>query len=91
MKKLFAAALLSIAMVGCGPDNAGACKKFVAAVKCGTDTTFTDAYCDAYKNLSCDVTPFFDCMSAAYVCTNGQYDSTKLANASTCSSKAVCK
>jgi hypothetical protein len=90
MKKLLAGAVLAVALVGCGTDNVGSCKKFVAAVQCGTLTTITDSFCDAYKNVTCDETPYLDCMTAAYVCTNGQYDTTKLANVSACGAK-LCK
>jgi hypothetical protein len=79
--------LLTIAAVlclaGCGVDNVGACERWKTAVKCGS------ANVDAIT--ACDISGYFDYLSTAYVCVNGQYDTSKLANSAACASKAVCR
>ena len=89
---LVVAALLSLAGCG-GADNVGACEKWKTAAKCGTaaNAGFDAITCSSYANLSCDISDYFDCLSTAYVCTNGMYDVSKLSNATNCASKAVCK
>ena len=83
------AAVFSLAACG-GVDNVGACERWKTAVKCGSANV--DAIsCSAYANTTCDISAYFDCLSTAYVCVNGQYDTSKLANSSACTSKAVCK
>jgi hypothetical protein len=92
MKKFLFGVLAATALVGCGADNVGACKKWKTAAACGSNTTTLDAInCDSYANTTCDISEYFNCMSTAYVCTNGTYDTAKLANAANCASKAVCK
>jgi hypothetical protein len=96
MNKLVLSFLCLVAVAGCGGggstvDNVDACKKFVAKVKCGTVDISSQVNCDAYANTSCDISAYFDCLSGAYVCVNGSYDTTKLATASDCASKAVCQ
>jgi hypothetical protein len=93
MKKWILGALFSTAMVACGSshDNVGACKAFLTSVKCGTFDISNQYNCDAYANTSCDIAPYFDCLSEHYVCTNGQYDTTKLSTAGECANKATCQ
>lgn len=95
MKKslLGAVAAVSVLFSACGTDNVGACNRWKEAVKCGTSSAVIDSAvnCDLYKETKCDISEYFDCLSTAYVCTNGTYDPTKLANISSCASKAVCK
>ncbi|MBL9008397.1 MAG: hypothetical protein JNJ46_29320 [Myxococcales bacterium] len=96
MNSLKMAALLfvpALSLLACGgPDNVKACNDWKAAAKCGTSTAALDAVsCDAYKNTSCDISEYFKCLTPLYVCTGGMYDTAKLAMASTCASKAVCK
>lgn len=94
MNKLVLSVLCLLAAAGCGGpafDNVEACKTFVQKVKCGTVDISTQVNCDAYANTSCDIAPYFDCLSSKYVCTNGSYDSSKLATASQCADKAVCR
>jgi hypothetical protein len=94
MKKriLMTCAALSLAACG-GNDNVGACKRWKTSIACGTaaNAAIDAINCDAYATTSCDISAYFDCLSTAYVCTNGQYDPSKLANASTCVSKATCR
>lgn len=97
MFKRIAISLCTLATVStlsaCGgsPDNVGACKAFIEKVKCGSVDLSQTVVCDNYKNTSCDITAYFDCLSGAYVCTNGMYDPAKLGNAATCASKATCQ
>lgn len=79
-----------VTLAGCGADNVASCNKWKEKVKCGT-VSVDAVNCDAYKNTTCDISAYFDCMSDAYVCKDGQYDTTKLANATSCASKATCK
>ncbi len=76
-----------------GADNVGACNRWKTAVACGStsNAAISAINCEAYSATTCDISAYFDCLSTAYVCKDGQYDSTKLANASTCASKAVCQ
>lgn len=91
-KSLFTGALIALALSACGgADNVAACKRWKEAVKCGTSSAVDAINCEAYANTTCDISDYFDCLSTAYVCMNGQYDSSKLGNASACASKAVCK
>ena len=80
-------------LAGCGgTDNVASCNKWKTAVACGTASSTLDAInCDAYANTTCDISAYFDCLSTAYVCVNGQYDTTKLGNVSACASKATCQ
>lgn len=95
MKKvlLFAAVSASLLSACGGADNVAACNTWKEKVKCGSSSATLDSAinCSAYANTACDISDYFDCLSTAYVCQNGMYDSTKLANASSCASKAVCK
>jgi hypothetical protein len=96
MKKLSLtlAALGALTLAACGAaDNVGACNRFKSAAACGTSAaSVLAAYsCDGYANLTCDISDYFDCLSTAYVCVNGQYDGTKAQNAAGCASKAICK
>ncbi len=92
MKKLFVAVGALVALLGCGPDNVSACKKFMESTKCGTVDISSSFNCDAYKNTTCDIAPYFTCASEHYVCKDGQFDSAKLATFSAdCLPKATCK
>jgi len=94
MKKLMLTLAAITTLAACGAaDNVGSCNRWKTAVKCGTATNAgIDAIdCNVYANTACDISDYFDCLSTAYVCVDGQYDTTKLSNLSTCASKAVCK
>lgn len=93
MKRSLLLALAALCtLAACGADNVSACNRWKDAVKCGTNTTAIDSIsCSAYANTTCDISAYFDCLSTAYVCVNGSYDTSKLGNASACASKAVCK
>jgi hypothetical protein len=96
MKNVMLALFSVLAMAGCGDggssvDNVGACKAFVAKVKCGTTDISNQVNCAAYANTTCDISAYFTCLEGAYVCVNGMYDTTKLATASSCASKATCQ
>ena len=82
--------VVALSLVGCGTDNVGACNRWKEKVKCGT-LNVDAVNCDLYKNTTCDISEYFDCLSGAYVCTNGQYDMSKMQNATACASKAVCQ
>lgn len=95
MKRLFFTAVVSLAtLAACGgTDNVGACNNWKAKAACGSSsaTTLAAINCDLYANTTCDISGYFNCLSTAYVCVNGSYDSSKLGNASSCASQAICK
>jgi hypothetical protein len=96
MNKLVLAFLSLVTVAGCGGggssfDNVEACKTFETKVKCGSVDISQSVDCDVYANTTCDIAPYFDCLATKYVCVDGQYDTSKLATASDCASKAVCK
>lgn len=86
MKKLLLGGLLALSGCGgVGATNVTACKGLVSKLKCGTATApVTDTICDGYVNTVCDYSTYFRCLEGAYVCTNGSYDTAKLAMASSC-------
>ena len=88
-------AAMALGVVACGgspgANNKAACEAFVQNVKCGTVDISAQVPCTSYENTTCDISAYFDCLSAAYVCVNGMYDPAKLATASACQSQAVCK
>jgi hypothetical protein len=100
MKKLIVALACSVSCMlvaaGCGgsdsskPDNVAACQSFVEKVKCGSVDISQQVNCQAYANTTCDISDYFTCLEDHYVCDNGQYDSSKLATAGDCASKATC-
>jgi hypothetical protein len=71
-------------------DNVSSCKSFLQQVACGATSLAGQFNCQTYAAQTCDLSPYFDCLSNHYVCTNGSYDPVKLAGASECASKAVC-
>jgi hypothetical protein len=91
MRKLFFACLLA---AGCGSgssfDNVAACNSFVQKVKCGSVDISQQVNCQAYANTTCDISGYFTCLQDHYVCVNGMYDTSKLATANDCASKATC-
>jgi hypothetical protein len=96
MKKAFLLAAVSASLLSAcgGADNVAACNKWKESVKCGSSSAMLDSAinCNAYANTACDISEYFSCLSTAYFCKpDGTYDSAKLANASSCASKAVCK
>jgi hypothetical protein len=93
MNKLVLSFLCLFAAAGCGGsdhDNVAACKDFIQKVKCGTVDISNQVNCDSYANTTCDISPYFDCLSTKYVCVNGSYDTSKLATLSECARKAQC-
>ena len=73
-------------------DNVGACQRWKQAVRCGsTPNAGVDAINCSTFTATCNLAPYFDCLSTAYVCVGGQYDYTKLSNATACTSKAACR
>lgn len=96
MKKFIVCAVAALAAAsssgcGAGQNNVDACKRFVTAAKCGSTDLSTSFSCDSYANTTCDISTYFDCAAAHYVCTNGSYDSAKLQSFSTdCAAKATC-
>ncbi len=89
MKKIAMALALSVLGVfgalgvGCGGvDNVASCKDVYATINgldCIGSTTLDDSVCDAYKDTTCDISEYFDCLSAGYKCTNGVIDATEAA------------
>lgn len=95
MKKLipvFVSVIVS-ALVGCGSsvDNVASCEEFVKKVKCGSVDITKQVDCSTYGATTCDISEYFNCLSTKYVCSNGMYDTSKLATASECGTKALCK
>ncbi len=65
---------------GGAKDNVGACKDLYATLNgldCIGDATLDDSACDAYKDTTCDISEYFDCLAAGYVCINGVLDATE--------------
>lgn len=92
MKKVIAFLFCTASLAACGgPDNVGACQKFVNAVKCGSVDISGTYNCQSFSNTSCDITEYFNCLTSHYVCNNGQYDTAKLSTVNECATKAVCK
>lgn len=85
------AAVLSILACSSAPDNVGACKKFASALKCGTTDLSASYNCDSYKQTSCDIAKYFDCLTGHLVCTNGAFDTAKLGTISECANLVTCK
>lgn len=94
MRKLLAAVAAVGFLAACpgpGEANAAACKDFIAKLKCGTQDYTSSYNCDAYKNTTCDISDYFECLTPKYECVNNQFDTTKLGTVSECTSKATCK
>ncbi|MGA9524006.1 MAG: hypothetical protein WBV82_21270 [Myxococcaceae bacterium] len=83
---------LALTTLACGgPDNVGACKRFLESTKCGSVDISETFNCEVYQNTTCDLSPYFDCAASHYVCQNGQYDQSKLSTFGTdCAAKATC-
>ncbi len=81
---MFAVGLLA----GCGGhDNVAACEEWVKSVSCGNVDVSTMVQCKTYENTTCDISPYFDCLSTNTKCSNGQLDSSGWMQ---CASKATC-
>jgi hypothetical protein len=90
----FAACAL-LAVVGCGNDNGQACEDYVQKVTdCGDETvsaTYTDAWCEPLKELDCDISGYFDCMSEALgECKDKNFPDIDATAAAACASQATC-
>jgi hypothetical protein len=95
MKKLIPlfVSVIASGLIGCGSpvDNVAACEDFVKKVKCGSIDITNQVDCSTYGATTCDISEYFNCLSTKYVCSNGMYDTTKLASAGECAAKAVCR
>jgi len=70
-------------------DNYQACKNWVASLKCGSFDASITVPCESYKQVTtCDVSSYFDCLTANFKCTSGMPDPSGW---SQCASKATCK
>lgn len=96
MNKLIAGAFicLPLLLVGCGNDNEAACKDYVQKVQdCGGAfaATYSESWCEAYSETSCDIADYFDCLGDALgTCSNGNFGEADATALSACASKAAC-
>jgi hypothetical protein len=82
-------ALLAMAATACGaPDNVGACKQWLSNISCGSYDFSQFMSCESYRDLSCDITEYFDCLTANTKCNDGVPDNSGWTG---CASKAQCK
>ena len=90
---LAAANILLVSACGSpGANNVAACKKWVTAAACGSVDISASFPCENYANTTCDISAYFDCATAHYVCVNGTYDSAKLSTfGADCAAKAACR
>jgi hypothetical protein len=104
LNALFAAATFSIIAVATsacggtertaasvGAANVEACEDLVASLRCGNVDVRGQIPCNQYASTTCDISEYFDCLATKYVCRNGTWDTAKLATASQCADKAVCR
>lgn len=98
MKKLAVVLGMSVWVMGlaaCGNSNESACKDYVKKVTaCGGiyAQTYNDSWCSGFKDTSCDVSAYFNCLSDGLgSCTNGNFSSADAAKLSACASKATCQ
>lgn len=87
--KILSAALGALMLSACGgPDNVGACKRWLSSASCGNTDFSTMVNCEVYKDTSCDIAPYFDCLTANTKCQNGTADTSGWTQ---CASKAQCR
>ena len=80
---------LVLAASGCaGKNNVESCNKWVKATSCGSTDISSLVNCNLYKDTTCDISAYFDCLTANTKCTNNVIDVTGWAG---CASKAQCK
>ena len=75
-----------------GKKNVEACEGYVASLSCGdfdVTTLYGDDFCSAYENTECDISEYFDCLTASVECDDANSILTVDA-AGECASKATC-
>jgi hypothetical protein len=86
--------MLMLALGACGSpgvSTAQACADFVDAGHCGS-VDLSGAYnCESFEESSCDLGPYFQCLTPHYVCVNNQYDPMAMMGIEMCSNLANCR
>lgn len=70
-----------------GAANVTACEEFLDEVSCGDFDFNTVVDCSIYKQTTCDISDYFDCLSDELTCTDGVADTSGWAS---CVDEAEC-
>jgi len=70
-----------------GTDNVKLCQDFEAQIKCGDYDVSTQIDCSIWKSTSCDIGPYWDCLTNNFKCTDNVPDKSGWA---TCQSLENC-
>jgi hypothetical protein len=82
---------LLLACDGPGISTQQACSDFVDAGHCGSVDLSMTYNCTQFAESSCNLAPYFECLTPHYVCNNGQLDPMAMMGAASCNDLASCR
>ncbi len=73
-----------------GAQNVAACEEWLASMSCGDTDYSTLVSCDAYEEITCDVSDYFDCLTENTTCDE-DLGVADLTGWTVCTDYAVCE